>query len=187
MDDVDALLAELARWSAGARVDDAARARARERWLRQQAAEDARFAGVALDLAERGVAVAVGTTSARTLQGHIVAVARDFLVIRHDGNASTFVALTSVTTIRPDAGHRSGDAASDRTSPVDTVLADVFIALAADRPRVRVVLEGGGEALAGELRAASGDVVTLRLDGDRPATIYLQLASVRELTVVDGN
>jgi hypothetical protein len=182
---VDAFLDDLARWTADTRIDEAARSRTRERWLRQQATEDARFAGVALDLAERGVAVAVGTTSARTLQGLIVAVARDFLVLRHDGGTATFLALPAVATIRPEAGHPAGDAASDRTSPVDTVLADVFTALAADRPRVRVVVEGGGEALAGELRAASGDVVTLRLDGRRPATIYLQLASVRELTLLD--
>jgi len=183
--DVDDFLDDLARWTADTRIDEAARSRMRERWLRQQASEDARFAGVALDLAERGVAVAVGTTSARTLHGHIAAVARDFLVIRHDGNASTFLALGAVTTIRPEAGHAAGDAASDRNSPVDTSLADVLTALAADRPRVRMVLEGRGEATAGELRAASGDVVTLRLDGERPATIYLQLASVRELTVLD--
>ena len=184
-EDVDAFLDDLARWTADTRTDEAARSRTRERWLRQQATEAARFTGVALDLAERGVAVAVGTTTARTLHGHIVAVARDFLVLRHDSGTSTFLALVAVATIRPEAGHRAGDAASDRTSPVDTVLADVFAALAADRPRVRVVVEGGGEVLAGELRAASGDVVTLRLDSEAAATIYLQLASVRELTLLD--
>lgn len=162
----------------------AARSRTRERWLRQQAAEGALFTGLALDLAERGVAVAIGTTTARTLHGHIVAVARDFLVLRHDGGTS-FLALPAVATIRPEGGHRPGDTASDRTSPVDTVLADVVTALAADRPRVRVVAEGGGEALAGELRSASGEVATLRLDGDPQPTIYLQLASLRELTLLD--
>ena len=185
MEDVDAFLADLARWTADTRADDAARSRTRERWLRQQASEDARFTGVALDLSERGVAVAVATTSARTLHGHIVAVARDFLTLRHDRGSSTFLALGAVATIRPEAGHRAGDAASNRTSAVDTALADVVSALAAERQRVRVVVEGGGEALAGELRSASNDVVTLRLDGEPPATVYLQLALVRELTLLD--
>ncbi len=183
--DVDALLADLARWTADTRTDEAARSRTRERWLRQQATEDARFAGVALDLAERQVAVAVVTTTARTLHGHIVAVAGDFMVLRHEGGTSTFLALAAAATIRPQGGYRGADAASERTGRADTVLVDVVTALAADRPRVRVVVEGGGEALAGELRAASGDVATLRLDGDPPATIYLQLASMRELTILD--
>ena len=184
MKDVDAFLDELARWTSNAKADDAARSRTRERWLRQQATEDARFSGVALDLAERGVGVAVGTTTGRTLHGRIMAVARDFLVLRADGGTSTFLALRAIATLRPEAGIRAGDAASERSSPVRTALADVVAALAADRPRVRVVVEGGGEALAGELRAASGDVATLRLDGGSPGTVYLQLASLRELTLL---
>jgi len=182
--DVDAFLDDLARWTADTRTDDAARSRTRERWLRQQATEGARFAGVALDLAERGVAVSVTTTTGRTFHGHIVGVAADFLVVRHDGGTSTFLALPALATIRPEAGSRAGDAASERTSPVDTVLADVVTALAADRPRVRVAV-GGGQALVGELRTAGGDVATLRLDADPPAIIYLHLASVRELTLLD--
>lgn len=184
MDDVDAFLDDLARWSADSRADEAARSRTRERWLRQQASEEARFSGVAMDLAERDVAVAVGTTTGRTLHGRIASVARDFLVLRHHGGGTTLVALAAVATMRPEAGHRVGDAASERTASVDAVLADVLAALSADRPRVRVVLEGGGEALAGELRGAGGEVATLRLDGDPPATVYLQLASVRELTLL---
>src|SRR4051794_41954156 len=50
---VERLLVELARWAADERATDAARSRTRERWLRQQSAEGARMAGVALDLAER--------------------------------------------------------------------------------------------------------------------------------------
>ena len=184
MEDVDAFLADLARWTADTRTDEAARSRRRERWLRQQATEDARFSGVALDLAERGVGVAVGTTTARTLHGRIVAVAGDFLVLRHDGGASTFLALPAVATMRPEPGQRVGDAASERSSAVDITLSDVVTALAAGRPRVRVALEGGGEPLTGELRAASGEVATLRLDGEPPATVYLQLASLRELTLL---
>ncbi|MDP8991956.1 MAG: hypothetical protein M3N31_02715, partial [Actinomycetota bacterium] len=69
MSEVDALLAELARWGADVRAGDAARSRARERWLRRQASEDATFTGVALDLAEQGAGVAVRTTTGRTLHG----------------------------------------------------------------------------------------------------------------------
>ncbi len=184
MTDVEAFLADLARWTADSRAGDAARSRVRERWLRQQATEDALFTGVALDLAEGAVGVAVRTTTGRTLHGRIVAVASDFLVLSHDGGTTTFLALAALATLRPESGQRAGDAASNRSGPVDTVLSEVVTALAGDRPRVRVVVEGGGEAVAGELRAASGDVATLRLDGQPPATIYLRLASVRELTLL---
>ncbi|MBA2283054.1 MAG: hypothetical protein H0W25_17730, partial [Acidimicrobiia bacterium] len=53
------LLARLAAWAAAARVDEAAAARSRERWLRQAADEGASFTGVLLDLAERGAPVVV--------------------------------------------------------------------------------------------------------------------------------
>lgn len=184
MEEVDAFLADLARWSADQRSGEAARSRMRERWLRQQAMEDARFAGVALDLAERRTGVSVRTTTGRTLHGRIEAVARDFCLLRHDGGAATLLALAAMATVRPDAGQRAVEADSERTPAVDTSLSDVLAALAGDRPRVRVVVEGGGEAVAGELRAASGDVATLRLDSDPPAIIYVQLASVRELDVL---
>nr|MDQ3575222.1 hypothetical protein [Actinomycetota bacterium] len=75
MEDVEAFLADLARWTADTRADDAASSRTRERWLRQQASEDALFTGVALDLAEGGVSVAVRTTTGRTLHGRILTVA----------------------------------------------------------------------------------------------------------------
>ncbi len=181
---MDAFLADLARWSADQRSSEAARSRMRERWLRQQSMEDARFAGVALDLAERKAGVSVRTTTGRTLHGRIEAVARDFCVLRHHSGAATLLALAAMATVRPDAGQRAVEADSERTPAVDTSLSDVLGALAADRPRVRVVVEGGGEAVTGELRAASGDVATLRMDSDPPATIYVQLASVRELDVL---
>lgn len=181
---MDALLADLGRWSGDERTRQAARSRMRERWLRQQASEDARFTGLALDLAERKTEVAVRTTTGNTLHGRIEAVARDFCLLRHDGGTVTFLTLPAIATMRPDAGQRGVEADSERTAAVDTALADVLGALAGDRPRVRVVVEGGGEAVAGELRAASGDVATLRVDSDPPATIYLRLASIRQLTLL---
>ena len=184
MEDVEAFLDDLARWTADVRAGEAARSRARERWLRQEASEEAVFTGVALDLAERGTGVTVGTTEGRTLHGHLIAVARDFLVLRHEGGTPTFLALTAVATLRPEAGYRAGDAASNRPSPNATSLCDVVSALAGDRPRVRVVMEGRSEPMAGELRAAGSDVATLRLDGEPGGTVYLRLTSLRELTLL---
>lgn len=184
MDEVEGLLADLARWTADSRVDDAARCRMRERWLRQQAEEDARFAGVVLDLSEAGAVVALRLTTGRTLQGRIVTVARDFCVLRHDAGTATLLAFSAIATVRPEPGYRAGKAASERVAPVDARLADVLVGLAGERPRVRIVVDGAGEALAGELRSVGADVATVRLDGGRGGTVYVQLGSVREVTLL---
>ncbi len=181
---VDALLADLARWTADSRADEVAGSRSRERWLRQQAAEDARFAGVLVDLAERGVGVAVRTTAGHTVHGRIAAVARDFCVVRHDQGSATFLSFGAVATVRPEPGHRSGDADSARVSGSTLRLTDVLARLAPERPRVRIVVDGGGEALAGELRSVGADVATVRLDGDPPAIVYVHLEAVREVTLM---
>ena len=55
----------LARWVAEAKVDEAARARARERWLQQQAIEETTFPSVVADLADRERPVLVHTSSGR--------------------------------------------------------------------------------------------------------------------------
>lgn len=184
MDEVEALLADLARWSADTRVDDAARSRIRERWLRQQAEEDARFAGLALDLAEAGAAVSLRLADGRTVHGRIATVARDFCVLRHEGGTATFVAFSAIATVRPEPGFRVGRAASERSAAVDARLGDVLAGLAGDRPRVRMVVDGGGESLAGELRSVGADVATLRLDGEPGATVYVRLDAVREVTLL---
>lgn len=181
VEDVDVLLA---RWTAGARADDAARARVRERWLRQQAQEDASFAGVALDLSEASAGVAVRTTTGHTLHGRIATVAGDFCVLRHDGGTVTLVAFAAVASVRPEQGFRAGDAGSERTAPVPARLADVLAGLAVERPRVRMILDGGGEALTGELRAVGSDVATLRLDSGGGATVYVRIGSVGEVTLL---
>lgn len=181
---VETFLAALARWTADTRVEEAAGARVRERWLRQQASEDARFAGVLMDLGEAGAGVAVVTTAGHTLHGRVAAVARDFCVLRHGGGSATLLTFDALATVRPEPGHRAGDADSARISPLSVGFVEVLARLAPERHRVRVVMEGGGEVVAGELRSVGADVATLRLDGDPPSTVYLQLGAVREVTLL---
>lgn len=185
MEDVDALLADLAMWTADLRAHDAAESRIRERWLRQQAEEDARFSGLALDLAEAGSGVSLGLTSGRTLHGHIATVAADFCVLRHDGRAVTLLAFSAIATLRPEPGAPSEAAASRRVAQVEAHLDDVLVGLAVERPRVRLVVAGAAEAVAGELRSVGSDVVTIRLGNNgRAGTVYVQLGSVREVTLL---
>src|SRR3546814_9710109 len=72
----------LDRWVAEARVDQAAQGRARERWLRTIAEEEATFAGVLADLAERASGVALSTTAGRRHRGSIGGLGADFVALR---------------------------------------------------------------------------------------------------------
>src|SRR4029453_3671304 len=86
-------------WAADARVDEAARLRARERWLRHQAEEEGSLAGVLADVAERGVSVALHVRSGRRHRGEIAALGSDFVALRSAG-ADVIVALPAVTSGR---------------------------------------------------------------------------------------
>jgi hypothetical protein len=176
------LFAELNRWAATARVEDAATARARERWLRQQAAEEASLAGILLDLAEQATPVVVTTTADRRHRGTIRAVGVDFIVVHARAGRDVLVGLAAVGGVRPEA---RGDApVGDRDAELDLRLVEAIAALAAERPRVFVVTIGAREGVSGELRGVGRDVVTLRLDGDPRATVYVPVASIAELSLV---
>jgi hypothetical protein len=194
---VDRTLGDLGRWAADARATDAASARSRERSLRRQATEEATLPGVALDLAERGEAVVLKTTSGRTHRGRLLAVARDVWVLRSDASdgmrgpggmaGATFVATDAIASVRAQPGgsdEPGPEAAGARPVPLTASMADMLTELAVEDPRVRVVVLGEPEAMVGELRSVGVDVVTLRLAGEPPATIYVRLGSVSELSVL---
>src|SRR4051794_41442927 len=123
------------------RVDEVVRARSRERWLRQQAVEEARFAGIALDLAEQDAPVTVRTSSGRDHHGRVVAVATDFLVVRPDARpAVTLVALSAIALLRPAVTRprAAREPMGERNSAIDITMAEVLAGLAGDRPDVHL-------------------------------------------------
>jgi hypothetical protein len=197
---VDGLLGEVGRWAADARATEAAGARTRERWLRRQAAEEATLAGVALDLTERGDAVVLTTTAGHAHRGRLVAVARDAWVLgseTSDGASgrgwmigATFVATDAVASVRALPGGSAGsarppaEAAGARPVPLAASMADMLTELAVEHPRVRVVVLGEPEAMVGQLRSVGVDVATLKVAADPPATVYVRLGSVTELSVL---
>ncbi len=180
---VDDLVAELSRWLADGRVDAAAASRARERWLRQAAEEEALFAGILLDLAERDMAVMAAVAGNRTHRGVVRAVAEDFCALRTADGGDVLLRYDGISSVRPH-GRPEGHT-GDRARALDMTFNEAVVALAGDRPRVLVItLDGTG--LSGELRAAGRDVLTLRLDGEARATSYVPLGSVAELSIVSG-
>lgn len=172
------LAARLDAWLADARVDGSADARARERWLSAAAEADATFAGLLLDLAERGVVVSLASVAHRRLQGVVAVLGADFVSLRTVAGTEVLVALAMVASVRTASS--AGGAVGERPVTTDLRLADVLGELANERARVRLVLLDGTEAVSGELRSVGVDVVTVRTDGDPATTAYVRLASVVE-------
>lgn len=178
------------RWVAEAQVRDAVDARQRERWLRRQAEDEAAFAGLLLDLAERRVAVVATTTGGRRHIGRVEAVGADFAAMTGPGGQITLLALAAVATVgRARAGDPRPPESIGRRSPdtpptVMVTMADVIGHAVERRPRVR--LFAGVTGAVGELRAVGADVVTLYTDSDPAGLAYVRLASVSELSFLDS-
>jgi hypothetical protein len=184
---VDRLIGDVSRWGADVRASDAARARSRQRWLRRQAEEESTLAGIALDLAERGTAVVLETTSGRTHRGRLLGLARDVWVLRSGGSSVTFVAADAIAAFQAQPrgdGPPPSEATGARPVPLAVSMAEMLGDLAAEQPRLRIVVHGRSDALTGQLRAVGMDVATLRLAGDPPTTVYVRLGSVSELSVL---
>jgi hypothetical protein len=175
----DDLLARLDRWVSDARTDEAAAARARERWLKQAAEETATFAGILLDLAERAAPVVVVVRGERRHRGVVAAVAADFCILRSPAGRDVLLSFAGIASVRIDA--TTSAPTGDRAVHVDLGLAEALAALAADRPRLLVVT--GIEGLAGELRAVGLDVLTVRLDGDPASNAYVPISAIIEVSL----
>ncbi len=177
--DADALSRSLERWAADAMVDEAARARTRQRWLRIQAEEEASTLGTLLDLAERRRPVALDVGDHR-VRGGLAGIGADFLALRSDLDQHVLVRTDAVDVIRAEPGDRG--VVGDRAVLVEVTLAAVVGPLAADRPEV-LVRTRSGQVVRGELRSAGTDVVRLRIDGDPPAPVWVPLAAIDVLVI----
>jgi len=169
-----------ARWTAEARVEEAARARAREGWLRRQAEESASLAGVVADVLERGAPVTVHTRAGGRHAGVVRAVGSDVVVLGAGPGpgGEVLVPLAAVTSLR--AGPGDGPVVGDRPTGDGPTLVDLLADLAAERAAVRVVTVGG-DAVAGELRAVGRDVLVVAPSGGGAA--YVALGAVAEVAV----
>jgi hypothetical protein len=165
-----------------ARADEAARARSGERWLRQQAEEDATFARLLGDLARRSLPVSLHTTGGRVHQGRVETVGVDFCTVRTLGGVEIHVRLAAVGMVRPQTGvrHDLAPPAGEAEAGAEQTLVHVLARAAEDRPRVHVVV-GASEVISGELERVGSDVATLRLDDGQRA--HLALAAVTEVAL----
>lgn len=170
----------LERWAADALVDEAARRRTRERWLRIQAEEDASFAGTLVDLAEHG-RPAVLDVAGDKLRGRLVGVGADFIAVRTDRRQDALIPFDAIDAVRPEPG--ATDVRGDRSATVDVALHSVLGPIAADCPDV-LVRTRQGVALRGQLRSAGIDVLRLRLDVEPPTPTWVPITAVAVIVLV---
>lgn len=175
------LSARLDAWLADARIEGSADARARERWLHAAAEGDATFAGVLMDLAERGTAVALSTAGGRRHHGRVEVLGADFVALRLAAGGEVLLALSALTSVR--TAPRSDTAVGERVVTTELRLVEVLAELAAERARVLLVPTDATASVTGELRAVGQDVVTVRTDGEPTATAYVALRSVAEVVL----
>jgi hypothetical protein len=176
----EGLAARIDRWAADARVDEAARRRTRERWLRQQAEEEGSLVGVLADVAERGAPASVHVRSGRQHRGEVWALGRDFVAVR-SAAADVIIALTALTSVRTRPGE--APTVGDRRIATSLRLGDVLAELAAERATALLVVGDGHDAVAGTLRSVGHDVVVVRLAGDPAGTAYVPLDAVAEVVL----
>ena len=177
-DPLDALLAD-------AVAAEASIARAKERVLRQAAEEGATVVGSLVELAERQAAVTTRTAAGRSHRGHVVAVGRDFVVMRDGMRPAVFVAIAAIAWVRP-VDPIAHDTTGDRAAPVEASLAAVLTGLAGDRPRVQLSLMADTQPLTGQLRAVGLDIVTIHLEDGARSPVYVPVASISEVALLDG-
>jgi hypothetical protein len=167
----------LERWAADAAVDEAARQRARQRWLRIQAEEEATVAGVLLDLAERGTTVSLDVGPHR-LRGRIVGLGDDFVAARSETDQEVLVPSDAIEVVRSEPG--APDVVGDRAALLDVTLANVLVPLAAERPEVAIRTRSG-TVVRGELRSAGTDVARLRVAGEPPTSAWVPVTAIQLL------
>lgn len=152
----------VSKWFAEGRVDDAARDRARRRWLERQAAEDASLIGTLVELGEHGGPVLLHTVGGAMLSGPILAVGVDVVVVQPAGGGEAYVPVHAVSTVRATD---EAAARGDRSPAVALTFNELLVELAADTPDVSVRVTG--QELTGRLRSVGSDVATVAVGGGR--------------------
>ncbi len=170
-------LAPLLRWAADDRVDQARRRRRRQRALLSQAGQAATWRAVLVDLAERSEAVALGTRIG-TVRGMIGAVGEDFCAVRRSDRMVVLIAFAATASIGSEHSMPTGF----RGTVMGWTLAEALAELAHDQPLVRVHASIG-PVVAGRLRRAGTDVVTIQTDDAAQRPISLNLAIVDAVTL----
>jgi hypothetical protein len=166
------------RFAAEARVEEAARARARRGSLGAQAEEEAGLRGVLVDLGERGATVCLELAAGRSVVGVVEQVAQDHVRVRAADGRAALLPLDVVQVVLPQEA--ADVVTGDRTIGSGAELRHVLHDLAGERTPVRVHLRGG-TTVDGELRSVGADVLTLLVAADGRRRAHVPLGALAEV------
>jgi hypothetical protein len=168
------------RWLAEQRLDRAIAERSRARWLAHQQRELATFAGLCVDLAERGDEVALATAAGHLHRGRITSVGRDVVALATVAGP-VWVRAAAIRWVRPEPTVDLLPAGDRQDSGADFV--DALVDLWARRAEVSLSLEGVAEPVRGELVSMGADVASLRTSA---GLVHLPVHSMSEVLAVSG-
>lgn len=166
-------------------VEQAIRDRSDARLRRVRQSESATLIGTLVDLAETQTAVTVDVTTGRTLQGRLLGVAADHVVLALPGRARLLVRTSTITSIRPDPGALARAALGERESLSSATLMEVLADIVETEAEISIVMEGSTAVLLGTVLAVGEDIVSLRLQGQQ-APIYLVGDAMSDIIIPDG-
>lgn len=136
------------------------------------------MSGVLVDLAERGVALAIATVGGRTLRGTVHTLGQDYVGLRAIGGEEVLVALTALSIVRtePETARTVGDRVDRPATTLQSALATL-----AERRRWVSVLSLGSDGTAGRLWQVGQDVLTIRADAG--VMTYVPIAMVSDIVL----
>lgn len=172
-DDVERFADGVERFAADVRVDMEVRARRRERWIRQQLAEEATLAGALAAAVGHDVALQVVTGD--RISGELTEVGDDVVEVRRR-QLATWVATDAVAALEVGAPLPAAG-----PSPAGRTMREVLTDLCGGRVEVVLTLVGG-TALRGEI-VAVGEVATVRT-GPAGRTAYAALSAVAFVSIL---
>jgi hypothetical protein len=167
----DSVVAAFARWAAEQRVAEAAGVRSKERSLRDQAAAEATWSGLLVDLAERNCEVELELRS-RRVSGRLVGIGRDFCVLEQRGRRPALIPVEGIVAV-----WREGPADGSRFPALDLSFEAALAGLADDRSPVCILLAGGSQ-VRGELVGSGTGLITVRTGPTARRTVHVRTAHI---------
>lgn len=153
------------------RDDEAVRAAVEDRTagraLTRMSAESATLAGTLRDLAERQIGTTVLVTGGHSLQGSLVGVAADHVVLATQAHQFTHVRTDHIVSVRADPEVTIPVAQGDRAADDRLTLLQRLDRWEEDRPVVACLVRGRPDPLRGRLLAVGEDVISLDIADDR--------------------
>lgn len=164
--DGDSLAAAFGRWAAAERTAQAAGMRSRERSLRDQAAGEATWAGLLVDLAETLAQVTLGI-GPRRVTGVLVGLGRDFCVLDQPGGYPLLIPNDRIVAV-----WKEGPASGSRFPHLELSFEAALAGLAEERSPVCIHLAGGMQ-VSGDLVGCGTDLVTVRTEAPARRSVHI--------------